>query len=285
VKKQTTDDGDDRQISGSDRMETRLLAKTMQTRTSLLVLSALVGAGCQRYYTATTVRDPSQVEVAFGNVRLTADREPSQKRVTVQTLHPEGNAMVPATAPASPTNESATLERAADGSISFHCPTCSVNQHVVFLDKTGLLITSEQRSVAVLSTHYRPRLVFRTGQVFDVYQSGGAKSVYGANVTESFEVSTPWTNVREIHRRAFVEPVTGWVYVLGSLAFVAGGAAVIIAGPDEHKYAPGTKAYDRSRIALDILGVTMIAAGAVFGWMGWRYLQPNDELLYRSAEP
>jgi hypothetical protein len=270
---------------GTDDVETRLLVKTMQTRASLLVLSVLVGTGCQGYYTATTVRDPSQVEIAFGNVRLNADREPTQKSVTVQTLHPEGNAMVPASAPASPTEESATLERAADGSISFHCPTCSVNQHFVFPDKTGMLITSEQRSVAVQGTHYRTRLAFRTGQVFDVYQSGGAKSVYGANVTESFEVSTPWTNVKEIHRRALVEPFNGWMSILGSLAFVAGGAAVIIAGPDEHKYAPGTKAYDRSRIALDILGVTMIAAGAVFGWVGWRYLQPNDEILYRSAEP
>jgi hypothetical protein len=121
--------------------------------------------------------------------------------------------------------------------------------------------------------------------VFDVYESGRTRSIYGANVTEPFEVSTPWTNVKEIHRRALVEPVTGWVYVLGSLAFVAGGAAVVIAGPDEDKHAPGTKAYDHSRIALDILGVSMIAAGAVFGWVGWRYLQPNDELLYRSAEP
>jgi hypothetical protein len=257
----------------------------MPTRASLCVLLALAAAGCQGHYTATIVRDPGQVEIAYGDVRLAAGREPTQKNVTVKTLHPEGNAMVPASAPASPTDEPATLERASDGSISFHCPTCSVNGHRVFMDNTGTLITSEQRNVTVQGTHYRTRSTFRTGQVVDVYQSGGTKTIYGANEPTSFEVSTPWTNVKEVHRRALVEPVTGWVYVLGSLVFVAGGAAVIVAGPDEDKYAPGTKAYDRSRTALDILGVTMIAAGAVFGWVGWQYLQPKDELLYRSAEP
>jgi hypothetical protein len=240
------------------------------------------GLGCRNYVTEVTVRDPGQVEIANKHVRLPAGRGPMQRELTVETLHP--SPLAQASSSVSLTEESASLERAADGSIAFICGGCSGNSYRVLVDTKGRLRTADQRRFVREGPEYGAVLTIGTGGVVGTYGTGPTKTLYVAHATVSFLASTPWTNLKEVHRRSDAEPATAAVALVGAAIFIGAGAAMIVVGPDKNKYTPGTDAYDRSRAALNILGAVMIVGGAVFGWWGWQFTYSKDELLYRAAE-